>query len=303
MSFTTSPLPNSTIGVQITDLDLSKPLSEETKKALYDLWIDAGLICFKGLGHNDEEHLRLSEVFGENKAHTVKHLVKEGENDKFMVLDSRDFEKFGTYYRESDPEYIFTGYLPWHSDQIFTVRPNHGALLRIVTQPSRGGKTGWIDTIAAYDALDDEFKEKIKDIELEYELCHDHMHAKYGRDETIIQATEIDPDAPKIDNLAPVAHPAVAIHPISGKKILNVSPLHLVRVVGMEEKESDKLIKQLVAHVTNMDCSYVHDWEPNDMMLWDNWRTLHTAYGYPTNEIRKGMRTQMDGGIDMGRYI
>lgn len=301
MSFTVSPLANANVGAQVTGLDLSQEISPADKKALYDLWIEKGILVFPGLGHNSEEHIRLSTVFGEPKPHAVKHLIKENEEEKFMVLDSKDFEKFGTYYREEDPEYVFTGYIPWHSDLIFTTQPNHGAMLRIVEFPERGGKTAWLDTIAAYDALSDEMKKRIANLELEYQLCHDHLRAKYGR-ELSIHAASPSPGA-NFDNFPPVAHPAVVPHPISGKKSLNVSPLHLVRVVDMPEDESDALLKELVAHVTQQQFSYVHDWQPNDMVLWDNWRTLHKALGYSSKARRLGVRTQIYGDVQMGRVL
>lgn len=301
MSFTVQPLPNSNVGIQITDLDLSKPISEEDKKALYDLWIESGIIVFKGLGHNAEEHIRLSTVFGEPKAHAVSHLNQEEENPEFMVLDSKDFEKIGTYYNEDNPEEIFTGYIPWHSDLIFTTQPNHGAMLRIVDIPKKGGKTAWLDTIAAYDALSEEMKDKIANLEAQYELCQDHLQAKYGRNKKIHAAKPTT--GAGFDNFPPVAHPVTVVHPISGKKCLNISPLHLVKIVEIPEDESDKLIKELVNHITSQEFSYIHDWEPNDMVLWDNWRTLHAALGYPATEHRRGVRTQIYGNVTMGRVL
>lgn len=301
MSFTVKPLPNTKVGIQITDLDLSQEISEQDKKKLYDLWIESGIIVFKGLGHNAEEHIRLSSVFGDPKPHAVRHLNQESDNPEFMVLDSKDFERIGTYYRESSPNDIFTGYIPWHSDLIFTTQPNHGAMLRIVEFPEHGGNTAWLDTIAAYDALSDEVKAKIANLEVEYELCQDHLLAKYGRDETIHAAKPSS--GAGFDKFPPVAHPVVVTHPISGKKCLNISPLHLVRIVNMTEADSDALIKMLVKHVTDQQFVYEHHWEANDMVLWDNWRTLHTALGYPASEPRRGVRTQIYGNIKMGRIL
>lgn len=301
MSFNVSPLPNTDIGAQITNLDLSQEISEADKKALYDLWIKKGILVFKGLGHNDDEHIRLSTVFGDPKPHAVSHLNKGDEREEFMVLDSKDFEIFGTYYSDNEPDYIFTGYIPWHSDLIFTTQPNHGAMLRIIEFPERDGRTAWLDTIAAYDALDDAMKERIADLEVEYKLCYNHMEAKYGRDLSIHTASP-SPGA-NFDDFPAVAHPIVYVHPVSGKKSLNISPLHLVRIVDMDEEESDALLKQLVAHVTSQKFSYIHQWQPNDMVLWDNLRTLHKALGYPDKARRRGMRTQIYGVPPMGRVL
>lgn len=303
MSFKVEPLANASIGVQVTELDLDNDISAEDQQALFDLWIEHGVIVFKGMGFTSEQHLRLSDVFGENKEHAVAQLNQDNENPEFMVLDNRNFEKMGQYYREESPDELFTGYIPWHSDQIFIPASNHGALLRMIEIAEIDGRTAWIDTIAAYDALSDEMKERIANIELEYELCQDHVKARYGRDESIHPAGDEDAAGAGFDEMRPVAHPAVVKHPISGKKILNVSPLHLNRVVGMDDAESDNLLKELVAHVTSQKFSYVHDWQAGDLVLWDNWRTLHKALGYPVGVRRLAVRTSMHRPGNVGRYL
>lgn len=90
----------------------------------------------------------------------------------------------------------------------------------------------------------------------------------------------------KFPEFPPVTRPLVWDHPISGRRLLNLSPLHAVGIVGMEEKESDALVAELVAHVTRQAFSFVHHWQVDDMVLWDNWRTLHSTLGYPLGQKR-----------------
>jgi taurine dioxygenase len=55
--------------------------------------------------------------------------------------------------------------------------------------------------------------------------------------------------------------------------------------------------------VTQQKFTYTHTWGPNDLVLWDNWRTLHAALGYPASEHRRAVRTQIYGGVEMGRLL
>src|SRR5690554_2157202 len=110
-------------------------------------------------------------------------------------------------------------------------------------------------------------------------------------------------DLPTISGLSvqiPLGHYS---HPVNGRKILNLSPLHLERITDMDESESTCLLDTLVAHVTNRQFSYIHAWQPDDMVLWDNWRTLHSALGYPLGDRRLVHRTTIGGDVQRGRII
>lgn len=299
MSFQLKPLDKG-IGVECIGLDLDAPIDAATGKALYDAWIEAGIMVFRGLGSGPEQLIALSRCFGTLDTHPVKALVTETAYPELMVLDSNQQAKLSVYYRDTDPEHSFVGFIPWHSDLIFTTTPNHGAILQSKINPSSGGDTAWIDTVAAYDALSHAMKARIENLEVEYRFSTSLLDARFGLDPSLgmrVKGERKFPDFP------PVAHPLVWRHPVSGKRALNLSPLHLVRVVGMDERDSDALLQELVAHVTRRSFSYVHHWEVNDMVLWDNWRTLHSALGYPLGESRLVHRTTISGNVRMGRVL
>jgi taurine dioxygenase len=294
------PLPNG-IGVECIGLDLSQPINEAIKQTLYSSWIDNGIMVFKNAAHTIEEQLNLSRCFGTLEVHPVKSLVSESKYPELMVLESTAQSKLSVYYREAEPQKPFVGFIPWHSDLVFTTQPNHGAILRSVKNPAQGGHTAWIDTIAAYEALPASTKIAIADLEVEYNFCTSLLDAPYGRDPQLRMQHKGERNFPAF---SAVAHPLVRQHPVSGRPVLNLSPLHLTRIVGMEDRQSDELLQELVAHVTGQRFSYVHEWQLDDMVLWDNWRTLHSALGYPLGERRLVHRTTISGGgVAMGRTL
>ena len=106
------------------------------------------------------------------------------------------------------------------------------------------------------------------------------------------------------------AHPSVqtrVIHPLvysqaeTGRKVLNISPWHAAAIEGMENEEGDALLREVVAYAIRPDLAYIHKWAKNDMVLWDNWRMLHSARGVPPGERRRMRRTTIAGDYALGR--
>ena len=63
---------------------------------------------------------------------------------------------------------IRVGHIPWHWDQSFTPKIVRGAVLRMVELPEKGGETGFIDAIAAYERLPQRLKDRIEGLEVVY---------------------------------------------------------------------------------------------------------------------------------------
>jgi taurine dioxygenase len=94
----------------------------------------------------------------------------------------------------------------------------------------------------------------------------------------------------------------VVTHPETARKSLLLSPWGFMRVLGMDQEEGDALFDEVVAHTVQDKYCYRHTWSANDMVLWDNRRTMHTALGYPYDMTRVGLRTTLKGHMAVGRY-
>jgi taurine dioxygenase len=193
-----------------------------------------------------------------------------------------------------------TGRIPWHTDMIYTTTPNRGAMLRMVEKPAVGGETGWIDTAAAYDALSPETKERIADCEARFDFVADICDMRFGRPANLRHGDLGNVEYPAFPD---VAHPLVWVHPESGRKSLSLSPVQLIDMVDMDRAEGDPILEELVTHTLNGPFSYVHDWEEGDLVLWDNWRTLHKAFGTPPGYDRVVHRTTIKGEYATGRLL
>jgi taurine dioxygenase len=100
----------------------------------------------------------------------------------------------------------------------------------------------------------------------------------------------------------PVAHPLVFVQPETGRKVLNYSPFFAMYVEGMAPEESHALLKELSAHILDSP-AYHHKWSTDEMILWDNWRMLHSVTPAPLDQERVMQRTTIKGDYGVGRKL
>jgi taurine dioxygenase len=93
----------------------------------------------------------------------------------------------------------------------------------------------------------------------------------------------------------------VYIQEQTGRPVLNLSPWFAEGIEGMETEEGDALLHEVVQHCISSDQAYFHQWQPDDMVLWDNWRMLHCATGIPPDGSRHMQRTTIAGDYALGR--
>jgi taurine dioxygenase len=100
-----------------------------------------------------------------------------------------------------------------------------------------------------------------------------------------------------------VVHPMVFTQAETGRKVLNVSPGFAEGILEMGGPDGDALLREVIAHCTDPAAAYFHQWQENDMMLWDNWRMLHCATGVPPEQTRVMQRTTIKGDYALGRKL
>ena len=125
-------------GAVVTELSPQSIDDPTTRKALYDLWIEKGVIVFKEMTGLDTQ-LRLSEIFGEPEIHPLLVGVDRPREHK-VIADIEYDEEDGDLY-EINGE-LRGGFLPWHFDLAYMDRINHGGILRPRRCPKPGARRG-----------------------------------------------------------------------------------------------------------------------------------------------------------------
>ena len=280
------------VGVEVTGLDLEGSISTQTAREIRELWLDAGVVLFRGAGTSPEILLKVSRCLGELEPHPIKHFRLPGYEE--LILLSNETALTGAAYDfDGVPTY---GRLPWHTDLAFTTSPNAGAVLRMVKNSEHGGQTGWIDIAKAWEALDDETKRRIDGLEARYVFSRDLDGMRFNK----AGGKRLTETVGEIPDFPPVANPLVWTHPETGRRVLNISTLNIQSVLGMPQDESDALIEHLVEHTLQPKFQYIHDWANDDIVAWDNFRTMHMAAGHPLNEVRIVQRSTIRGNLTLG---
>jgi taurine dioxygenase len=264
------------VGAIVTGLDLDG-LSRGEAAELYRAFLEYGVLVFKGMQVDDAGQIALSNLFGEAVIHPLEHLRVPGQ--PLLV----DFKSKSEAFAKDDPEGdVLIGQQTWHCDGMYTETPPRGGLLRAIVLPKEGGDTGWIDSLQVYRELPYRIKCKLQGLRVV------QSYARTGHTAQVL---------PEID------HPILYAHPELDRPALAVSPSSAVRIVGLPEQEAAELLDYLIAFMTREERAYRHHWEPGDMVLWDNWRCLHRAYGHPKRYPRVVRRTSLKSELRLGRAI
>jgi taurine dioxygenase len=301
MSVEFRPLNN--IGAEVVGLDLTAPVSDSVKADVYAAWLDYGVLLFREMGTDADAQVALTEWFGDlldnEDNYALKSLSVEG--TKQIIEVSRGGKPMSPSYFIDGK--LTAGFLFWHQDLVYTPEICKGSLLRMVQIPEEGGQTGWVDTAKAYDALSDEMKARIDGMELRHCLRTDLNGVPFGLPKSLREATmeEAPYDKPSFPALPHVVHPLVQLHPETGRKSLGISPLSIVGILGLPKDESDALLKELVEFTLRPEFMLIHEWTVNDMIVWDNRRTIHSVLGYPYGQQRVAHRTTLSGKVNSGR--
>ena len=84
-------------------------------------------------------------------------------------------------------------------------------------------------------------------------------------------------------------HRLVHIHPGSGRKSLYIAS-HALRITGMDKEEGRALIRELIDFATQPQFTFAHHWKPGDLVIWDNFSTMHRGGDYDDVHQRRDMR-------------
>lgn len=160
------------------------------------------------------------------------------------------------------------------------------------TIPKVGGDTLWASGMlsflsrdprltgvgyAAYEKLSPDFRKIIDGKQAVYRSAHPYLDRN-------------DPAAgPKYIKRV---HPLVRVHPATGWKALWVNRAMTVRIVGLDQAESDLILGYLYdVYEKNVDIQVRFRWTPGTSALWDNRITIHNAsWDYEGTEPRHGTR-------------
>lgn len=279
------PLPKA-IGAQVLGLDPHNMSAEDITR-FRDAFNRNSVLLIRDLPLDPAAHIELTRALGEPDIHPIPTGRLEGYPEILVP------KPYGLQHSDNPDEII--GRIPWHADVTFTATPPRAALLRAIEIPQQGGQTGFIDSAAVYAALDEATKQRIHGVEIIHRMVHGQRMLGFDVDDE--KAAEVSSKFPD------VAQPLVLRDLATGTESLNISPLFADEVIGMDRAAGDALIRELTDFATQDRFIYWHDWQPDDLIIWNNYRTLHSAAGHPQRYSRTMHRTTVKATEPVGRPL
>ena len=299
-------------GSEVRGLDWSNIDEEDTRKRLRDLFVERGLIVFKDMEPTAKMQVAVSKIFGELKDHPTKSTPRDDEtgDEAQGVIDM--------FHEGSDDPDLVAGivlkdgmrlarYSPWHFDHCYNDELNYAGVLRSPVNAPAGerGRTGFMDGIELYRQFPKDLLARIEGKNIIYTLDTRLSKQKY--------AVDFEPlgDLPQvIDLLKEVAIFPRAMHPAvwqreTGEKVLHAAAWMAVGVEHDETPEGDALFDEVCKEMTRLgqgSSAYWHQWEPTDMVIWDNHRMLHAVEGCDPKYDRRTIRSTIKGDYGHGYF-
>jgi taurine dioxygenase len=302
-SITVKPLADGVaFGARVAGVTQDVLQDEAVRKQLTDLFWDRGLIVFEDVEPTSRMHVAISNVFGPLKDHPVAEVPRADQDTMPGVIDMRsEPNEAGVVSIEGKQ---LAQWLPWHFDHCYNNELNRAGVLRALDIPPEGGMTGFADCIALYNTVSPEIRSKIEGRNIVYTLDLAYCNMRYGKPKSFREIVP-HPGHYKMTDLAKTLpraiHPAVFTRE-TGEKVLHVSPWMAVGIEGEENPEGDALLAAACEEILAKVRPYFHRWKPTDMLIWDNWRVLHSVSGHDPKYSRRMQRTTIRGDYGLGYF-
>jgi len=289
-------------GVRISGVKREQLQDEAIRRQLNDIFEDRGMIVFEDVEPSGHMHVELSNVFGPLKDHPVGEVPRVDQETMPGVIDMRHNPNDVTIV-EIDGKRV-SHWLPWHFDHCYNNELNRAGVLRAIDIPEEGGLTGFADGIDLYNSFSPELRKKIEGLKVIYTLDLRYSRMRFGLAKTFRLIAEQSGHAKMAEvakTLPRAIHPAVWTRK-SGEKVMHVSPWMSVGIEHHENPEGDKLLEDVCQEILAKVRPYYHKWKPTDMLIWDNWRMLHSVSGHDPKAPRRMQRTTIKGDYGLGYF-
>ena len=279
MSLTTRPL-SPALGVEILGLDVSQPLDGKVRDEILAEFYQHVALLFRGQNMTVEQQNRFTTTFGDIGKRTVGPRLRKSADDIYttpvMVVSNikEDGKPLAGASANGDREMGF------HQDTAFHEIPDHVTILYGIEVSTQGGHTMVTNQCAAYDNVPADLKAKL-------DGCQVLQVYDYQR-----HTVDADID---LGGARYYVQPIFITHPVTGRRALYVNRMMSVRIEGMERAESDAILGELFDITEDPSVRYEHIWEVGDLLMWDNFCSIHARTFYPDTERRLLRRTTVAG--------
>lgn len=264
--FQTRPV-SGAMGVEISGVDLTRPLSDTQAIELRQLMDAHQLLLFRGQNLDDVSNVRTVGIFGkvsdENEDGSGCSIVSNVRDDSVV----RD-----------EP-------LAFHADFAWTPYPRPYFSLYGLDVEGPTVPTLFANGIRACRNLPANIRSRLEG----RTLIQTYDYTETGGYDKRAQLLTLDPMPP--ESTHPRAeHPVLMTHPRTGEPLVFAMQAMTSHIVGMTSDESERMLADLFAILYAPNNVYRHQWKTGDLVIWDSLAVQHGRHD-PDDSIKRNRRT------------
>jgi taurine dioxygenase len=243
------------LGAEVSGVDLSRDLSDETVAAVRQAWLEHLVLFFRDQDLPPARFLAFARRFGEPIEYP-------------FVRGLHDFPEIIPVLKLEHEKVNFGGI--WHSDTAYLEVPPMASMLVAREVPEAGGDTEFANMYLAWETLSDGMKRLLEGLS----AVNSSAAADVSRTREDRLRDSARADARREYT---AVHPVVRVHPETGRRALYVNVAHTVRFEGMTEAESGPILRYLFQHQVRPELTCRFRWRPGSLAFWDNRCAQHNA--------------------------
>lgn len=248
-----------TVHLTLTSPELPREAVDRLKQLVYQ----HKLVVLRRLKFTCQEYVRFARNFGTPQVYFQPN-YHHPEHPEIFVSSNvpHNGAKFGV---------AGTGRY-WHTDYQFFEQPLPLTMLYPQVFASSARHTGYIDMMRVLRELPPALAAKLEGTRARHEATMRYKVQAEDIDRSIAELIE------EVKRLAPpVFHPSIVEHPVTGHRVLYMSPGFTTGLEGLDHESNQRLLEELFEFVTRPDHVHTHTWQEGDILLWDNRVLLHRA--------------------------
>ena len=240
---------SASLGAAVDGIQLTGRSNNEQMASILTALDEYGVLQFRGQSLSAAALRDLTAGIGP----LFRHHADEG------VLFADGIPEVLEMRKEPDGVRLFGG-SDWHADVTFQPMRGYVSVLHALIIPPCGGDTAFASTVRAFEALSPAMQDMLRGLRA--------VHNYHG------------PMGETVDGLNAV-HPVVYVNPRTSHEIIYLNRMFVTHFEGMTSEESRPLIDFLDKHMTRPEFTCRIQWEVGQVVMWNNFSTLH----YPINDF------------------
>ena len=263
----------------ISDIDLTA-VSDPEFDRLYASWLTYGVLRVRDQAITEDQLQIFSAKFGPLEEIPMGRMP-ESERAK---IKNRYVTQLSNIFHNGKPiGGLGNAEASWHSDMTYVETPPPASILLAIEIPATGGDTYFSDQQAALDAIPGALKTRLQTLTIK----HNAAHTSIGKLRPGYEPFDDPREAPG------AIHPIIRKHSETGAQCLYLGRREWAYIPGLSLQDSETLLDEIWSYAAQPDHVWRQQWQPSDLIIWDNRRVLHRRDDFDQNARRLMKRCQV----------